>query len=80
MRDQLAEGTAEPLLLGLVEMALVAEEDHAMAQERLPDLLHGLRRQAARQLHARDLRADTAADGMDLQVSTGVMCNCKLGH
>jgi len=49
------------MLLRVVEVVLVAEEDHLVAQQRISDLLDGVGVQIAGQSYAVDAGADSAA-------------------
>ncbi len=60
MRHQLAEPDGKPLLLGIVEMVLIAEEDDLVLEQHLVDRSDGLVRKIARELDVPDFGADDA--------------------
>jgi hypothetical protein len=59
--DGSAEAGGEGLLLGIVEVVLIAEEDHLVAQQRCSDLSDGGGVELAGQSYAVDAGADAAA-------------------
>ena len=64
MQEEGAEARCERLVLRDVE-ALVAEEDHAMAQERFMDRGKHRIRQVLREIDAENFRTQRARDGLD---------------
>ena len=59
--DRSAQQPGERELPGVVEVVLVAEEDHLVGQQRPVDLLDGDRVQVAAEAHSIDSSADPAA-------------------
>ena len=59
--DRRAQQPGERELRGVVEVVLVAEEDHLVGQQRLVDLLDGGRVEVAAEAHPVDSGADPAA-------------------
>jgi hypothetical protein len=61
MGDRRTQARGESLLPGIVEVVLVPEEDHLVAQQRLADLSDRGGVEVAGQLYAIDAGADAAA-------------------
>jgi len=68
--EDLAEAPRERLVPGRVEL-LVAEEDHTVIQQRLPDLGDGGGVELAAEVDAVELGAERAGDGLDLEPCRG---------
>jgi hypothetical protein len=81
MRHGLAEQMGEGFLALIVEVGLLAEEDHLVLDQRL---LNGFDRggiQLTGQVHATDLGADTTGHRMDFQrVDSGFYSECGIAH
>ncbi len=72
MGDGASDACCEGFLGGVVQMILVAEEQHLVAVEGGVERQQGFVRQVRRQPYAGDLGADTAADRADVQAKVSV--------
>src|SRR4051812_22863234 len=71
MADQIAEQMTERFLSGIVQVVLIAHEDHLVLQDRLMQRLDGRGLQIPGKLHATDFRPDVAADRADIEADGG---------
>jgi hypothetical protein len=80
MGDKLAQTRRETLLPGIVEMALITEEDHLAFGERRFDCGDGSLWQIAGELYTVDLRADAAGEWADVEIVRDRLRPLKRGH
>jgi hypothetical protein len=80
MRHEVAETMREALLLGIVEMRLIAEKHHLVPQKYLVDSRYGLLRQIAGKPYVSDFCADTSRKRDYVGFRDGLLYGCKFGH
>ncbi len=80
MRHGVAEQARKALLCGIVQMQLVAEEQHLVPEQGCADGGEGGGRQVAVQRDAADLGADAAGNRVDVELDGLVLRGVGLGH
>jgi hypothetical protein len=80
MRNQFPQADGKPLLFGIIEMLLIAEENNLVLEKHLVDRTDGLVGQITRQLDIPDLRTEACRALDDIGSRNDVIDGGRISH